>query len=504
MTVRTSAKLRSIASRSALALLACGGVAVVWATGARTPALDERSGLVASVIPQATAETLPRGPSGFADVVDNVKSAVIGVRAKVTDASGQEPGELFSAPREFGKNDDTPGMPGMPSIQRPRRVLTSLGSGFFISADGYAVTNNHVVEGSDTVEIQTDDQKTHTAKVVGRDSASDLALLKVDEKTPFSYVTLADKMPRVGDWILAIGNPFGLGGTVTAGIVSARERNIGTSFDQDLLQIDAPINKGDSGGPSFDLSGKVVGVNTMIVSPTGGSIGIAFAIPADTVRSVVEQLRTKGTVRRGWMGVQIQPVTADISDTLGLARVHGVIVAEAEPGSPSAKAGLASGDVIVTIDGEPSKDARDLSRKISGTLPGTAITLGVLRKNKETTIRVTLGERPSAKSPPPSPDRQSQRADASDLGLQLAPTSAVHGAKTPGVLVTDVDPDGRAADSGLEPGDVILDVAGNVTRTPEDVHGAFREAQNQGRRRVLVRLKSGDTTRFISVSIDPT
>ena len=245
------------------------------------------------------------GPDSFADIVDAVKPAVIGVQSKRADTSDdpsrpQPPADQFF--RQFGAPPTTPGTPRSP---RPGRAVTSQGSGFFISADGYAVTNNHVIEGSTAVQILTDEQKTYTAKVVGTDPASDLALLKVDGRHDFAFVKLADRTPRVGDWVLAVGNPFGLGGTVTAGIVSARERNIGVLSYDSLIQIDAPINKGDSGGPTFDLNGRVIGVNTMIFSPSGGSIGIAFAIPADTVKTVIPQLRDKGAVTRGWLGVQI-------------------------------------------------------------------------------------------------------------------------------------------------------------------------------------------------------
>jgi serine protease Do len=223
---------------------------------------------------------------------------------------------------------------------------------------------------------------------------SDLALLKVEGRNDFPHVSLADKLPRVGDWILAIGNPFGLGGTVTAGIVSARERNLGTSASDDLIQIDAPINQGDSGGPTFDLDGNVSGVNTTIVSPTGGSVGIAFAIPADTVRMVIDQLREKGDVTRGWLGIQMQPVTAEIADNLGFKSTNGALVAQPQPDSPAAKAGIKSGDIITSLNGDAVENTRMLSKKVAAAAPGTPIKLGVFRHGKQETVQVTLGELP--------------------------------------------------------------------------------------------------------------
>ena len=298
-------------------------------------------------------------PIGFADIVERVKPSVISVKINIAEKPAKEddsankdedlpfqpgsPMERFF--RRFGGPDGLP--PGMRGGPRGGRgPVTGQGSGFFISADGYAVTNNHVVDGADKVEVTMDDGKTYTAKVIGTDPRTDLALIKVDGRTDFPFAKLSDSKPRIGDWVLAVGNPFGLGGTVTAGIVSASGRDIGNGPYDDFIQIDAPVNKGNSGGPAFDTAGEVMGVNTAIYSPSGGSVGIAFSIPASTVKSVIAQLKDKGSVSRGWIGVQIQPVTADIADSLGLKKAEGALVAEPQANGPAAKAGIESGDVI--------------------------------------------------------------------------------------------------------------------------------------------------------------
>jgi serine protease Do len=254
------------------------------------------------------------------------------------------------------------------------------------------VTNNHVVDRAERVEIATDDGRTYAARVVGTDPRVDLALIKVDSRNSFPFAHIADRSPRIGDWVLAIGNPFGLGGTVTAGIVSARGRNIGAGPYDDFIQIDAAVNRGNSGGPTFDTDGNVIGVNTAIYSPSGGSVGIAFAIPAETVKTVVSQLRGGGAVARAWLGVQIQPVTAEIAEGLGMRDTRGALVAEAQADSPAQRAGVRPGDVIVAINGEALNDARSLAQRIGAMAPGTSVQLGVLRNGREEIITVTLGQ----------------------------------------------------------------------------------------------------------------
>jgi serine protease Do len=453
-----------------------------------------------SMAPEFGART-NSGPAGFADIVDVVKPAVFGVQTKVVDNSHDQRAPDEASPDRFFRQFGAPQRP--PDAQetpRAPRVVTAQGSGFFVSADGYAVTNNHVVEGTTTAEIQTDDKKTYTAKVVGTDPASDLALLKVDGRDDFTYVKLADKPPRIGDWVLAVGNPFGLGGTVTAGIVSARERSVGTISYENLIQIDAPINKGDSGGPTFDLNGRVIGVNTMIFSPSGGSIGIAFAVPADTVKTVIPQLKDKGSVTRGWLGVQVQPVTREIADSLGLRQAQGALVAEPQADGPASKAGIVPGDVIVSVDGTAIKDPQGLTSNIGAKAPGKSVKLGVLREGGEKTVAVVLGEL-SAKRPTPAAGRDEQTTGrgASDLGWKLAPAGSVPAAGGQGVVVVDIDPSGLAAERGFEPGDVILQVGGKFVKTPDEFQNALSDARSEGKHTVLIRLRSGDTMRFVAI-----
>jgi serine protease Do len=335
------------------------------------------------------------GPGGFADLAEKVEAAVIGVASKATTTRKTLPGQSFEfgTPDQEGPKDDAPRLDHSDPRQAPTTAETvAIGSGFFISADGYAVTNSHVVEDNDAAKIRTSDNKTYAARIVRKDRLSDLALIKVDGRTDFSFVKIADQPPRVGDWILAAGNPFGLGGTMTAGIVSAREREIERGPAEGLLQIDAPISSGDSGGPSFNTRGEVVGVNSMILSLSGGWSGVAFAVPADTVKSVIPQLKEKGSVTRGSIAAEVQSVTPDIADGLGMNNLHGAIVAGVQTNGPAAKAGLRRGDVITSVGGEPIKNANELTKKIHTMPPGSSVQLGMLRDRQQSSSSVTLGE----------------------------------------------------------------------------------------------------------------
>jgi serine protease Do len=453
-------------------------------------------------------------PIGFADIVERVKPSVISVKVNINEKLSKNDSDEDSSPfqpgspmerffRRFGGQDGLP--PGLRG-PRGRGVVTGQGSGFFISADGYAVTNNHVVDGADKVEVTTDDGKTHTAKVIGTDARTDIALIKVEGASNFPFAKLSDGKPRIGDWVLAVGNPFGLGGTVTAGIVSANGRDIGNGPYDDFIQIDAPVNKGNSGGPAFNTQGEVMGVNTAIYSPSGGSVGIAFAIPASTVKSVVDQLKDKGSVSRGWIGVQIQPVTSDIADSLGLKKAEGALVAEPQANSPAAKAGIESGDVITKVNGETVKDARELARTIGGLAPGTAVKLDVLHKGEDKVVNLTLGQLPNALEAKADIDngdkgRSTRGTDVPKLGLTLAPANSVAGAGKDGLVVTEVDPKSAAAERGFKEGDVILEVAGKSVASVADVRDAINTARNDNKNSVLMRIKSNGSSRFVAIPI---
>jgi serine protease Do len=491
---RPSYSLRA-ALLGAVALAALGGVA-----------FETSIAPVDAAATATTAEQAPAGPASFADVVDRVKPAVVSVKVKLSDAD----------PVDDEGSDGVPGLPDIPKNSpfyhffrhfgmpdgdgggdhAPRRHFSQAqGSGFFISNDGYIVTNDHVVDHATDVTITTSDGKTMPAKVIGVDTKTDLALLKA-QGTDFPYVTFAPHAPRVGDWVIAVGNPFGLGGTVTAGIVSARGRDIGSGPYDDFLQIDAPVNHGNSGGPTFNAEGQVVGVNTAIFSPSGGSVGIGFAIASDVVQNVVQQLKENGAVTRGWIGVQIQNVTADLADDLNLKDTKGALVAEAQKNSPAAAAGVKSGDVITAVNGETVTDPHDLARRIAAIGPKKTAQLTLIRNGSPMTLDVTLGTMPkdkTASADTPNADDNDNSALAK-LGLTLR---AGHGQN--GVVVANVDPDGAAAEKGLKQGDVILEVAGKPVNRPSEVASAIDAAKSDGKKSVLVRVKSNDGERYLTL-----
>lgn len=363
-----------------------------------------QAGSLGWLVRTSAAQTqAPTGRFEIADMIDKVKPAVVGVRTHVAMSTEDQQrlddawDQLFG---EQGKDGASKGKPGAP--KRPD-VSTNLGSGFFISPDGYIVTANHVVEDGQSIEITADDGKTYAAQIVGVDPKTDLALLKVDDGQNFPFVQLATKTPRIGEWVVAVGNPFGLGGTVTAGIVSARARDIKAGMLNDFVQIDASVNQGNSGGPTFDLQGNVIGVNSAIFSPTGGSVGIGFAIPAETVTEIVAKLKERGAIVRGWLGVQIVPVTREVAEGLGISETNGAMVVEPEPNGPAAKAGISAGDIIRNVNGEAVQDDRELVRRIASLQPGSRISLDISRRQDQRTIDVTIAKMPDerrAAAPP--------------------------------------------------------------------------------------------------------
>jgi serine protease Do len=498
-----------------LALITTAIVGIGTAAAVTAPDLNTYAGYPSAHAQNLTeqAKRMP-APVGFADIVEKVKPAVFSVRVEVdggVQTSGMRNFDGENLPpglREFFRNFGTPNMPNSPNGRRGGgngRVMGQ-GSGFFISPDGYAVTNNHVVEKAETVTITTDDNVVHKAKVIGTDSRTDLALIKV-EGDNFPYVKLSDRAPRIGDWVIAVGNPFGLGGTVTAGIVSARGRDIGASAYDDFIQIDAPVNKGNSGGPTFDTEGNVIGVNTAIFSPSGGSVGIAFAIPSETVKTVVSQLKDHGSVTRGWIGVQIQPVTPEIAESLNLKKAQGALVAQPQDDGPAKKAGIESGDVITAVNGNEVKDARDLAKKIGALAPKETVKLTVLRNGQEKAIDLTLGEMPNVQEARADAGKNGgggqddNGAEIGKLGLTLAPAGRIAGSGAEGVVVTEVDPSGVAANHGFSTGDIILEVAGKKVTSPGDVRTEIASARSGNKRAVLMRVKSGDGTKFVALPL---
>lgn len=508
--LRRSGRTRSRSASVLMGAVALGAVAVAGlAQGTLLPPYSQASAATA-----ATAATpAMAGQPSFADVVAKVKPAVVSVRVKVAEdtpeqsnfSGGNSGGEGFDFPqgspmerffKRFGDNAPEGMRRGPGGGAAPKRFGESQGSGFFVTSDGYVVTNNHVVEKGAKVEVIMDDGRALAAKVVGVDPKTDLALLKTEDKGPFPTVAFAKDTPRIGDWVLAVGNPFGLGGTVTAGIVSARGRDIGAGPYDDFLQIDAPVNRGNSGGPTFNLAGEVVGVNTAIASPSGGSVGIAFAIPSDTADKVVAEIREHGSVKRGFLGVQIQPVTTDIAEGIGLDKAQGALVARVESDSPGGKAGLKSGDAITSLNGKPVKDARDLSRAIAMLDPGATADLSVYRSGKTETIKVKLGSMPGERSA-----TAAGGVDLGKFGLALAPADEVKGMEGNGVAVVGVAPGSQAEEKGLRAGDIIAEAGGQKVSTPKDVAQAIEKSRKDGRKAVLLRLASPKGDRFLALSL---
>ncbi len=506
--------------------VAAAGVtaAALAATGVRwTPSFAEGGDHRLPITRVSTATIFappPGAPMSFADIFEKVSPAVVTIDVtshmdpRTAAAHGLKiPGLPFNvvppAPKGGGGDDDDGGAQAGPKAQ-------SSGSGFFISADGYIVTNNHVVENADDIKVTLKDGREMPAKVVGRDEATDLAVIKVDG-AGYPFVDFENSAkPRVGDWVIAVGNPFGLGGTATAGIVSAYGRDIGDNF-VDFIQIDAPINRGNSGGPTFDIYGRVIGVNSAIFSPSGGSVGIGFAIPADVADSITKQLIASGKVMRGYLGATIQNVTPEIAESLGQKGRKGALVAELVPGGPAEKGGVQPGDVVVDLNGHPVTSSVELTRMVALSHTGDVLHLTVLRDGKERTIDVKSGTRPSEAQlaasnrddsegggQPDTPEAQHPNA----LGMTLAPLDEatrrhlglpadIHGA-----VVLSVKSTSDAGEKGLRAGDILVHVGDAAILGPADVQTAVAKAKHDGLASVLVGVRRDGHTLFIPLKIE--
>ena len=452
---------------------------------------------------------------GFGDLVAKIGPAVVNVSTRKGVAAQSQPdmpvpqfppGSPFE---DFFKEffDRERNQP-----EQQQRRSFSLGSGFVVDPSGFVVTNNHVIADSDEITVIFNDESEYPAKLIGTDSKTDLALLKIERSEPFPYVEWADSDEvRVGDWMIAIGNPFGLGSTVTAGIVSARGRDIRAGPYDDFFQIDAPINRGNSGGPSFTLDGRVFGVNTAIFSPSGGSVGIGFAIPANLAKPVIDSLMKSGKVARGWLGVRIQSVTDEIAEGLGLHEADGALVANVTPGGPAAKAEVQPGDVIVEFDGKRINKMRSLPRLVAETAIGKETEVKLWRRGQEMTLKVTLGELPEDETiaelgqPQDAPAAPADNAKIDTLGITIANLEAEQrtqyglSADAKGVVITEVAQGSTAAEESLQPGDLIVEVGQEAVSSPPEVSAKIGQAQAEGKKSILLLIDRKGDLRFVAL-----
>ncbi len=495
---------------SALALtIAIGGVSTAYViTGQTANAQVQNAAQI--VVPDAV-----QPHAGFADLVEAVKPAVVSILVEAQDSGPAQRGPQRGG-RQFDFNfpdlpeghpfrdfldqfgEGGPGSRGDGPDRAPRQYMAA-GSGFVISADGYVVTNNHVVEDATKVTVVFDDGTETEATIVGTDERTDLAVLKI-EGTDLPFVQFESESSRVGDWVVAVGNPFGLGGTVTVGVISGEGRNIGGSSYGDFLQIDAAVNTGNSGGPAFNTKGQVVGVNTAIYSPNGGNVGIAFAIPAATVKGIVQQLIDDGSVTRGYLGVSIQDVTRDIADGVGLADAKGAIVREPASDGPAGAAGVRSGDIITAVDGDPIDDALDLSRTIAGKAPESTVELTIWRDGAETKLSVklqTLNEEAAATNEPSAPNPPAELPGKSSVGLSLVPNADGSG----GLLIQDVEEGSAAAEKGLAVGDTIVEVNNTPVASLDEFEAALDAVKAKGLNTALVKASRDGEARFIGLPL---
>ncbi|MGM0561730.1 MAG: DegQ family serine endoprotease [Pseudomonadota bacterium] len=469
--------------------------------------------LVWSAVAQAASP-----PDSFADLAEEVSPAVVNISSTRAPDEDRGPRSRDSLPFDL-----PPGSPfedffrqfeehfkGMRPQQYQNRPATSLGSGFIIDSEGFVVTNNHVIDKADDIRVKLSDGRDLEAEVIGRDSKTDLALLKISSDDELPTVTMGDSDEvRVGDWVMAVGNPFGLGGSVTAGIISARSRDINAGPYDDFLQTDAAINRGNSGGPMFNMDGEVIGISTAIFSPSGGSVGIGFAIPSNLASDVITQLRDKGEVERGWLGVRIQQVTPELAEGLGLDEEKGALVASVEPDGPADQAGIRAGDVILEFAGEDVERMRDLPRIVAAVSAGEDVEIVVWRNGEEETLNATIAEQTEesmaafggSRSQPEGEgdvERSLDRLGATLSGLDEETRERLGLPEDmSGVVVTDVDPDGRAASQGLAPGDVIEQVDGQEVTSPSEVAERLEQATRDGKKTVVLLVERDGSPLFL-------
>ncbi|MCX7644725.1 MAG: DegQ family serine endoprotease [Rhodobacteraceae bacterium] len=458
----------------------------------------------ALVLSQAVAARAFSAPESFADLAEKVSPAVVNITTSTTVATGTSPMPGFPEGSPF---EDFFRDFGQPGPRGPAQRSQALGSGFVISEDGYIVTNNHVIEGADEIEIEFYSGNRLEAKVVGTDPNTDIALLKVESDSPLPFVSFGNSDEvRVGDWVMAMGNPLGQGFSVSAGIVSARNRELSGTYD-DYIQTDAAINRGNSGGPLFNMNGEVIGVNTAILSPNGGSIGIGFAMSSAVVTDVVAQLREFGETRRGWLGVRIQDVTPDVAEAIGLDEARGALVTDV-PEGPAMEAGIRQGDVIVSFDGTPVADTRELVRRVARTAVGKEVPVIVFRDGATQTLRITLGRREEAERAMPAAQAAPEPAEAEVLGMTVATVTpeiaeglGLSG-KVTGLAVTAVDESSEAFDKGIRAGDVITEAGQQPVASPADLKARIAEAKDAGRKSLLLLVRRGGDPRFVALSVE--
>jgi serine protease Do len=464
----------------------------------------------ALVMAQALGAVAQKTPDTFADLAQKVSPAVVNITTTTTVATpavpdGARPMVPPGSPFEDFFRDF---LDRQQNGQRPRRS-NALGSGFVVSEDGYIVTNNHVIDGADEIEVEFFSGKSLPAKVIGSDPTTDIALLKIESDEPLPFVPFGDSdVARVGDWVMAVGNPLGQGFSVSAGIISARGRALSGSYD-DFIQTDAAINRGNSGGPLFNMAGEVIGVNTAILSPNGGSIGIGFAMSSAVVSGVVNQLREFGETRRGWLGVRIQDVTDDVAEAMSLPAAKGALVTDV-PEGPAAAAGVESGDVILSFDGRDVTDTRDLVRRVGNTAVGKEVRMTVFRAGKTKTLAITLGRREDAEAkvrPASAPD-SSEPQTQDVLGMTLSTLTPELRSQlgldenADGLVVVDVDETSEAYAKGLRAGDLITEAGQQKTVTVADLGARIDEARNAGRKSLLLLIRRNGEPRFVAVGVE--